>query len=587
MSPSPKYRVLSCWSTLLLITLGFLTQEATYSQELEFKTERVVVFKDGYGLFAKRARGTTDAEGRLFCDEVPDEAILGSVWADAQNARLKRIRSKWVETQTAGEQTRDCRTIGELLQANINGLVEITLTDDSTLSGKITALIGEPGEETLSSRGGNTASPSASSSSRIETRSNPTHVVLLGNSGHVVLPIAQVKLLRSESLKTQLTTPIRDQERKKQFIFEFDAANREVEILLAYFRPGIRWIPTYRIELQQSDRINAAQIRLQAEFLNEAEDLKQVPIDIVVGVPNFRFRETPSPLTLEANLKNTLQQAAPALMNQFSNSASNGLFSQRAGEFRGNRLQDEAEGGQLVIPAELSTLGSQDLFVYHLDPMTLDSRERAAVDLFEAEVPYRHLYTWDARVKRYEQDASPTQSRAASPLQLSENQVWHQIELTNNTEVPWTTGAALLMDGTQPLSQELLTYTSIGKAVRVPVTVAVDLRGSLDEVEVERQFNQLQWQGSSYAKITKRATLRLANNKPTPVDFEINAHLGGQATTASQDGELRVLPFDPQDWENYRGSPAVNNHSIVTWTRSLKPGETFVAEVEYHFYIRQ
>ena len=57
-----------------------------------------------------------------------------------------------------------------------------------------------------------------------------------------------------------------------------------------YFRPGIRWIPTYRIDLRQKDGKNMAQVSLQAEILNEAEDLHDVPLDIVVGVPNFRFK---------------------------------------------------------------------------------------------------------------------------------------------------------------------------------------------------------------------------------------------------------------------------------------------------------
>ena len=61
-----------------------------------------------------------------------------------------------------------------------------------------------------------------------------------------------------------------------------------------YFRPGVRWIPTYRIELAAKARRSPPRSSLQAELLNEAEDLKDVPLDIVVGVPNFRFRTRPA-----------------------------------------------------------------------------------------------------------------------------------------------------------------------------------------------------------------------------------------------------------------------------------------------------
>ena len=36
----------------------------------------------------------------------------------------------------------------------------------------------------------------------------------------------------------------------------------------------------------------------------------------------------------------------------------------------------------------------------------------------------------------------------------------HEIELTNESDVPWAIGPALIVQGTQPLAQELLTYTS-------------------------------------------------------------------------------------------------------------------------------
>lgn len=70
---------------------------ASSAGELNLKTQRVVVFKDGYGLFIKTATARTDEEGHLYCDQVPDEAILGSVWADSDDARLKLLRSRWVD----------------------------------------------------------------------------------------------------------------------------------------------------------------------------------------------------------------------------------------------------------------------------------------------------------------------------------------------------------------------------------------------------------------------------------------------------------------------------------------------------------
>ena len=64
---------------------------------------------------------------------------------------------------------------------------------------------------------------------------------------------------------------------------------------MMYFPSGRAWIPTYRVNLGEKEGKKVANIALQAEILNEAEDLVDVPVDIVVGVPNFRFRRHPQP----------------------------------------------------------------------------------------------------------------------------------------------------------------------------------------------------------------------------------------------------------------------------------------------------
>jgi hypothetical protein len=46
-----------------------------------------------------------------------------------------------------------------------------------------------------------------------------------------------------------------------------------------YFRPGIRWIPTYRVSLNDQKDKKTATVSLQAELLNEAEDKSVVSTD--------------------------------------------------------------------------------------------------------------------------------------------------------------------------------------------------------------------------------------------------------------------------------------------------------------------
>jgi hypothetical protein len=145
----------------------------------------------------------------------------------------------------------------------------------------------------------------------------------------------------------------------------------------------------------------------------------------------------------------------------------------------------------------------------------------------------------------------------------------------------------MIMQGQQPLAQELLTYTSPKDYCRVPVTVSVDTRGSFEESETGRELQALTWDGYRYARINQKTVLDLCNNKTETVEAEITFRFGGKADKVSDEGKLTLTPYRAEDWQNYRGHPAVNNSSVVVWKTTLKPGETFRPSVEYHFFTRQ
>lgn len=370
-------------------------------------------------------------------------------------------------------------------------------------------------------------------------------------------------------------------EAEKSLLLEFgpDAANRNVELTLIYFAPGIRWIPTYRISLGDDGQ---ADMIMQAEIINEAEDLSSVSADLVVGVPNFRFKDVVSPLSLEARLRNTLQQAAPQLMSQ---SYSTVLMSQRVADIPYS--SDTGTGsGAPELPSELAGGESQDLFIFNIPRLSLKMGERAAIPVNSASVPFRHLYTWDVQLTRSGVEAVPAAGKFSSPVKLLKNEVWHQIEWTNTTAAPWTTGAALVMDGYLPVAQELLTYTAVGAENRLPLTVAVDIRGTYEEEEIGRDLKAIHFDKHNYVRISKKGTLSVTNHKKENVDLLITCQFGGNATKASDAGEIKVTDFKNEDWGTFRGSSALTGHSRIDWALTLKPGETKKVSCEYFYYAR-
>lgn len=590
-------RALFSLTLALSLLVSILQAQETPPGLLKLKTQRVIAFKDGYCLVIKRGEAVTDEKGQLFLDDVPDAAVLGSFWATPDEGRLSNMVAGWKEVKEQTTKEQPCVQTIELLVANKGREAKVELHDKTTLSGVIQEVLIEHVPTTAATSlietladGSARAIPLAldigPNDTRMTTMVSGSNFLLRTETGDIMLQAGQVRSILIKNMKTTFPKTITTTRKTKRLTFSFDKAKQKHALTVMYFRPGVRWIPTYRIELDPQEK-GKAKMALQAELLNEAEDLADAPIDIVVGVPNFRFRQTPSPLVLESVLRNALAQAEPALMGQ-GNSLSNAMYSQRSAEFRRDAAlaNAAADGGHADLPGDLTASGAQDLFVYSLPKLSIGKGERAAVPIFTADVPYRDIYTWDVHITREDVEAAPSGSGIQSPLVLSNNQVWHQIVLTNSTNLPWTTGAALLMQSQKPLSQELLTYTPAKNDVRVPVTVSVETRGSFTEKEVARDLRALQWDGYNYVRIDKQAQLHFCNNKPIEIEVEITVKLGGKVDLASHDGQVTLNPFRNEDWVNYRGHPAVNNSSDVVWKLKLKPGETFEPTVDYHYFTR-
>jgi len=588
------------------VATGFAAEKRP--SELELKTERAIVFKDGYALIIKRGVAVTDKAGEVFTDEVPDAAVLGSFWALPDGGRLISMVAGWKSKTQTDDKQLPCTQPIEILLANKGKQAKVELGDKTVYSGVIREVLVQKSSAPLSpgqlelldlspaqkpkslfvaSRVSTLAAARATSERTLSSIAG-TNFVLRTDEGDVMLPVGQVRSIIVKDMKTMLARTLTTSQKTKRLSFKFDGAEKKQTLSILYFRPGIRWIPTYRVSLNDKKDKKTAAVSLQAELLNEAEDLDDVPVDLVVGVPNFRFRGTPSPMVLEATLRNALAETAPNLMGNSNSAISNAMYSQRSGEFRRAQAQSNAaaQEGTVGLPGDLTAGGAQDLFVYNLPKITLDRGERVAVPIFSTEVPYRDLYTWDVQATKPDNDAAPSGSGAKSPLTLPKNEVWHQILLTNATNLPWTTGAAMILQGNQPLAQELLTYTPPKDEVRVPLTISVDTRGSLSEKEIGRELRSLQWDGNQYARIDKELKLDLCDNKPIEIEVEITLRVGGKVDKASSGGAVTLGPFNPADWVQYNGHPAVNNSSTVVWKTKLKPGDNFEPTVTYHHFTR-
>jgi hypothetical protein len=573
------YRV---WMLLAVLLSGRATHGAERKEEgspgaLRLETERVVVFKDGYALLVKRAEAVADARGTVFTEEVPENAVLGTFWAWSERGpAMRAMRAGWVEQEVDKEERGACMDPAAILSANPGKRVTIEL-EASTLTGTVLAV---PAVAEVPSAAPRYVLSGYDSSVPASPPQTPIVALSVPERGTVVLAGRDIRRVEGPELSLECKRKVRITERRKRLSLDFgaEAAGKNLAVRLVYFTPGLRWVPTYRLDLKEGGK---GQLALQAELINELEDLRGANVDLVVGVPNFRFRDVSSPLSLEGVVRNTLAQAAPSLMNSI-NIANNATFSQNAGQWDGGAAQSTAP----KLPDFGGPGESPDFFIHPVKALVLEKGGRAVVPLWKEEVPVRDLYTLDVRVRRDLHDSDTVSygtSGSVSPLRLARGEVWHQLELKNETKYPLTTGPVLVMRGQVPQAQELLTYTPRGGSTLVPLTIATDVRILHDESELERKQDALTSKGRSHALIRKKGTLSLWNPRGEPTPLRIRLSTGGKVEQVSDGGRVKADDFRTEDWGSTELA-AVNTHSDVEWTLSLEPGERRTLTYEVGFW---
>jgi hypothetical protein len=247
---------------------------------------------------------------------------------------------------------------------------------------------------------------------------------------------------------------------------------------------------------------------------------------------------------------------------------------------RAVQAQPASQPGPDVAVSAMAGSEVQDLYYYSTHRLSLKRGERAAVEVLRVRVPSRHLYTWDVSLGRTSQDVH---TGYRSPLKLTINKVWHQVVLQNKAGRPWTTGPAMLLQDGLPVGQDMLTFTPAGREVMVPLTAAVSVRGTVDEKELSRSHRARKIRSRSYTRVRNQATFQVVNSLKVPVKLVVQAQVSGRATEASDGGSLARIGLGSDDAE----SNLLNQRSKVSWTMTLRPGETKRVQTAYHFYVRE
>ncbi|NUN53835.1 MAG: hypothetical protein HUU06_13765, partial [Planctomycetaceae bacterium] len=375
------------------------------------------------------------------------------------------------------------------------------------------------------------------------------------------------------------------------------------EVGMGYLQKGLRWIPSYRVEILDGGKVA---VRLQGTLVNELADLEDVTAHLVVGVPSFEFAGSPDPLGLQG----TLARLSPFFQNPagggLTNAAlgSNFVITQQAsrmGESRGGG--GDGGGG---APGDEGAGGggekAEDLFLFTLEGITLRRGERMVVPVSEAVLPFEDAWALDLpftpppELRRDNRDP-----RLASLMRLlSRPKVMHRLRLRNTGAAPLTTAPALLLREGRVLGQGMMTYAAPGSEVDLDVTAAVDIRVTKSDRETGRKPDAVTWNGNRYGRIDLAGTVTLENRFDRAVTVTVTRWVLGAVDSVEGGGTAEAVSIGEDDaWAATGGSAAappwwtwwnwphwwshVNGAGRITWSVPLEPGERKVLGYSWHY----
>ena len=549
---------------LAIIGAGVLTAlaGASAAEDKALRTlpiREVTVFKDGSAFVDREGRAAVEADGTVVLDELPIPA-LGTFWPYSVDADtpLASVVAGHSSIPTAVPAT----SIAELLRANPTATLDVVTVDNTTFTG---VMVRQPA-----------TSPSPSATA---PPSDNLLLLKLTDGTVLALPQAHIKNVRFHDAFESLLPGTLDRPRLT-LNFKRKPAGSSMDVGLMYLQKGLRWIPAYKVTL---DGKGSAHVNLEGTLANELADLNDIGANLVIGVPNFAYKDQIDPIALQQ----TLSRLSP-LFNATSTTAygfSNSIMSQYA-------ARSEASADVNTQPVGVTgTERSEDLYLFHVDHIRLKQNEVMTLPIVDYTLPYKDIYTLDlpflppADVRQYIDSNIWQQNAKEGP------KVIHKIRLTNSNAAPLTTAPVLFFRGPQVIAQSTMTYASSGANADVDLTQAVDVKATHNEEETSRTPNAAKWNGDDYGLVNMTGHISVTNYKNQDVDVEVNRNVFGTTYLADNGGV--ITKGDPLEGDvpgiasSYYGWwYHFNSVSRVAWKLHLKPKQCLELSYKWKYYYR-
>lgn len=357
---------------------------------LDARIVAVSMFKNGYAVVTRQL--DVPGPGDYSLDSLP-ASTLGTLWfSSSEGTKVDAIETVSLTTPAKFPYT----DLDQILNGNVGKVVSLGLKTTDSVAG-------------------------TSASGKLLSSSSEM-VVLSTDHGTIALPESSVSSVSSPSGDLKLAS----ENQVTSHGLRFSISGRSGHISMVSLERGITWAPGYAVDLKDKKTLL---LTAKSTVLDDLADLKNVDARFVTGFPNVEFAGTDDPLSSTEPIDQFIASLAQTdRMTQVSSSigVASGLVNQNT------RATIDAESGRSGAPVALVRApGEQveDLFFYHQPDLSLERNQRAYFVLFQAEVPYKEVYTWDTS-DGGSFDSSPGNSMYGS---LTDD-VWHTLAFKNTTE---------------------------------------------------------------------------------------------------------------------------------------------------------
>ena len=587
-------------------------QAAAPAERANLPVREVTVFKDGHAFVLHAGQAATDANGDVQLDRLPTP-VLGTFWPYAadKNATLASVTASSSKTRIE----RPALSVSELLEANPGAQIIVTQPDGHKYDAQIVATpryVPDPANApnpTLGGFGGGFGGFGRGGFMirdllprlQLALSAPPGIVLLKTREGEQAVPLSAIHSITFKgAYKRALATEEMRSHLSLKLAWKDGKPARTANVGMVYLQKGIRWIPEYRISIDDKGH---ALVSLQATLLNEMLDLKDVTCHLVVGVPTFWFKDMPDPISL--------QQTFPQLSRFFQTNSqtayafSNAIAGQSPG-FGGGGMAGGggggAGGGQAGAPAEgLGTDRNEDLFLFTVPHITLKRGQNMTLPVTQFTLDYKDVYRLDVPINP-PTNVHPNGSQAEAELarMLRAPRPQHRIRLINKSNYPITTAPALITNGDRVIAQTITSYTSVGATLDLALTTAGNLGVKRTETETKRTSDAEIWRGDHLARYDMIGKLSITNYDDKPIDLEIARYVPGQIDTANQGGVFRSVNSMEEDasdaiggdarpvWWGWYNWPSYwtlfNGLNHVMWNAQLAPKASADFIYTWHYF---